>query len=637
MLPKIFEHWLLYLQYAMVITILNIADIKPQAEEFPVGVFTNLGPDDYVNHHYPSQNHSQIEAMGVNGVIQFITQDNRLDLQRYTNLIGFNTHYETDQIAKYASGYYSRWEAEENTVPLSANYPGIKHEFGELGGNDCWKSGAIVPSHIGEYLITGPDYYQNREHRFWPYSGGDITYNVKFRLKIDGNTTENINVCKLQVVYYAPNGNYSVLKEQTFKANELSNNYVDKVLDYTIPETIGSYAFPANHASPEGDGFPERDDTYNGRQGVRFNVIWLGNRELYVDYIEVYDDRIGKDLRPEFRGEVAYNCSTYAANYPQTQWPNLKYWYGLDEPQTIDNFDPYRIVDSILNVNGFPRLITTYYPEWHGYRDNEIDLKRFVEQVQPARVMYYYYPFYYEEDDSQMLEFQRVVMQQPWEHSFGIGDWYFVAQAFGTDPPLEKYNYWIKPSIWQLKASVNLALAHGAKGIFFWNYYSQTLGVDTLLDAIVDTNYNPTTLYYGIRDSISSRLNGILGTTLLKLNYLGQYAKRTPSTSPYDPIITWDFLTIQDNDSYYNWHAGLLNDKTYSDNEYFLLVNLNTEASKTAELLITNNSGYNNLRVRSVEDQSLDITVCIHKMLKLLCQIKPYKLVMESYIKLHRW
>jgi len=55
MLPKIFEHWLLYLQYAMVITILNIADIKPQAEEFPVGVFTNLGPDDYVNHHYPSQ------------------------------------------------------------------------------------------------------------------------------------------------------------------------------------------------------------------------------------------------------------------------------------------------------------------------------------------------------------------------------------------------------------------------------------------------------------------------------------------------------------------------------------------------------------------------------------------------------
>ena len=161
-----------------------------------------------------------------------------------------------------------------------------------------------------------------------------------------------------------------------------------------------------------------------------------------------------------------------------------------------------------------------------------------------------------------------------------------------------------------VKATVNLALAHGAKGIFFWNYYSEYKpSYNTLLDAIVDTNYNTTTLYYGIRDSISSRLNGIFGTTLLKLNYLGHYAKRTPSTSPYDPIITWDFLTIQDNDSYYNWHAGLLNDKTYSDNEYFLLVNLNTEASKTAELLITNNSGYNNLRVRSVEDQSLDITV----------------------------
>ena len=228
MLLRTLEHRLFCIQCVILVAIIIIVEIKPQTEEFPVGVFTNLKPEGTV---YPPQNHSQIEAMGVNGVIQFLTQNNRIDLQQYTNLIGFNTHFETDWLARYAAGYYSRWEAEENTVPLSANYPGIKHEFGELGGigNDCWKSGAIVPSHIGEYLITGPDYYQNREHRFWPYSGGDITYNVKFRLKIDGNTTENINVCKLQVVYYAPNGNYSVLKEQTFKANELSNNYVDKV------------------------------------------------------------------------------------------------------------------------------------------------------------------------------------------------------------------------------------------------------------------------------------------------------------------------------------------------------------------------------------------------------------------------
>lgn len=437
MLPKVFENWLRYLQYAMVIAILIIAEVKPQTEEFPVGVFTNLQPLDYINPIYPPQNHNTIEAMGVNGVIQFITQDNRLDLQRYTNLIGFNTHFETDRVAYYASGYYSRWEAEDS-IDYYANTPGVKHEFG-YRGTDYFASGNI-PSQAGKYLVTGPDYYQNREQRFWPYSGGEITYNVKFRLKIAGNTADTVTVCKLQVVYYAPNGNYSILKDTTLHANDLANNYVDKIFDYKIPETIGSYSFPANHASPEGDGFPERDDSYNGRQGIRFNVIWLGNRELFVDYIEVYDNRIGLDFLPVNRQIVATRCLTYAANYPQTQWPNLKYWYGLDELQSIDNFEPYRIVDSILNVNGLPRLITTYYPEWDGVRDHEIDLKRFVQQVQPARVMYYYYPYNSTNPVPEMLEYQRFVMQQPWQHNFDIGDWYFVAQAFGFNPTGPAYN-----------------------------------------------------------------------------------------------------------------------------------------------------------------------------------------------------
>lgn len=511
MLLKVIQQSIVY--WAIVL-LLTTQPIKSQQEEFPVGVFTNLLPDDDINHHYPPQDHDKIKAMGVNSVIQFITQDNRIQLQRYNNVIGLNTHFEDDYIARYASGYYSRWQAEEN-VSLAENYPGVKHEFGFIG-TDEWRSGTD-PENIGKYLVTGPDYSQNRTHRFWPWGGREISYIVKFRMKIDGNAFGNEPVCKLEVEYYAPNGSHAVLNEMTLSANDLSNTYNDKILTYTIPETIGSYTFVDPPASPEGGSLPGSNSGYTGRQGVRFNVIWLGNRELFVDYIEVYDDQIGFHIA-ENRGFVATLCSTHAANYPSTQWPNLKYWYGLDELQTIDNFEPYRIVDSILNANGFPRLITTYYPEWDGKRDNEIDLKRFVEQVQPERIQYYYFPYNSINSVSEMLEYQRYVMQQPWQHNFNIGDWYFVAQAFGYNPTSPAHNNWRKPTREEMRATVYLALAHGAKGMYFWNYYSYwtTKNQDTLLDAIVDINETPTDLYYEISDMISPKLKGKLGSTLLR-------------------------------------------------------------------------------------------------------------------------
>lgn len=155
-----------------------------------------------------------------------------------------------------------------------------------------------------------------------------------------------------------------------------------------------------------------------------------------------------------------------------------------------------------------------------------------------------------------------------------------------------------------------LALAHGPKGIFFWPYYSYntTSECGTILtDAIVDLNNNPTELYYEIKDNIFSRLNSALGNTLVKLKYKGSYINVTQQSQL--PVSN-DFLTIQSNGLDFNWHAGFLPDKTDSvSNKYFLLVNLRTDTVRTAKLVISNNSGYNNLRVKNVEDSSLDTTV----------------------------
>jgi hypothetical protein len=46
----------------------------------------------------------------------------------------------------------------------------------------------------------------------------------------------------------------------------------------------------------------------------------------------------------------------------------FKYWYSLDEPQTLDNYYPYNFVNNILKTSlGSKPIITTFYPTWGGY------------------------------------------------------------------------------------------------------------------------------------------------------------------------------------------------------------------------------------------------------------------------------
>ncbi len=208
-------------------------------------------------------------------------------------------------------------------------------------------------------------------------------------------------------------------------------------------------------------------------------------------------------------------------------------------------------------------------------------------------------------------------MQYPFEYNFPLDDYYYVAQTFGYTPDCTSgsNNHWRKPDSSELRATVMLALAHGAKGIFFWPYYSYTF-YDTdcketvLTDAIVDTNNSPSDLYFEIKNNLFPRLNGTLGSTLLKLKYTGNYIYITSTTNEnYVENSSNDYLAIPDSGTDYNWEAGFFTGKVNSDNKYFLLVNLKTGESRTANLNFNNTSGRANLRIRDVEDTTVDFTI----------------------------
>jgi hypothetical protein len=226
--------------------------------------------------------------------------------------------------------------------------------------------------------MTGPDYIQQRQYKEWN-QGGDIHYTVNFRMKIDGTLSQGVPVCTISVTYRAEDGQLATLISQTLYANQLSNSFSNYSLNYTIPE------------------FTLQQNQYSGSYGVQFNVRWLGDgslsgsRNLYVDYIEVYDNLIWSNYLSN-----PSSVTTQIINYAATAGTNnTKYWYSLDEPESIDNYQPYKTVNNILTNNGYPPLITAFSQGWTSEKNNESDMKEFLERAQPNKIMYDYYPYSY--------------------------------------------------------------------------------------------------------------------------------------------------------------------------------------------------------------------------------------------------
>jgi len=216
------------------------------------------------------------------------------------------------------------------------------------------------------------------------------------------------------------------------------------------------------------------------------------------------------------------------------------------------------------------------------------------------------------------LEYLRAVLQET--HLVYPNSWY-DAQGFGyrTETPGD-WCGWRKPDSTELKASVILALSHGVKGIMFWQLGSRRTGnnssCNTLereyIDCIIDEDLQPSELFYVIKNNIAPRLKSTLGTTLLSLNYTGdfiniQYEEQLPESFDNEE----DFLTIHPSGMSYYWHAGFLNQVDNPDNKYFLLTNLRTTFQNVAVIDIENNTDFVNLGIRDVENHTNSINTTI--------------------------
>lgn len=566
--------------------------------EFPIGAFLSGKPGPGVLASYDSS--------GLNTVVYYARRSTHTFLQKY-NVIAHNTG-PSDWIQYYATGYYSRWEGEQDTT---IGHVGLKHKYGQRTSWQnipCWSSIGVAAPVCS--LMYGPHYRQDHRYKRLSQQWG-VKYLSRFHMALSNpySISPDNNICVIKVVYRynainKPGYFYPfVLHDTTFLKDTLkvsdfppdsSFKYFDfNKKSYRYPEIFRS-TITGSGGLTAADSILRYSDIDNDN-GIQFCVDYLGNDSttLFVDFAEVYDSHGWNDFVRD-TALVIRRITNYLRNY--SGWDNIINWYGQDEPYSLDSFTPIHIVDSILRANEGAPLMQEFQTGGYLNINGDTIMNDYMRIAKPKVLTIDPYPFGPAHENDQLRFIQEVLQKT----SRLDKEFWFVAQGFGRTGTNGKWLVWRRPDSTELKAEVMLALSHGAKGLLFWNYDSYGS-----FKCIVDASGKPGHLWHLIHNNLAPRLNGDLGDRLLKLKYTGnfinaKYFKPNDNRSSQ----TTDYLTLPETPSAFvmNWHAGFFINKEHPDDKFFFLVNLLTDMDKTIPIKLTPPvPGYINYRFRHYE------------------------------------
>ncbi len=549
-----------------------------------------------------------------------------------------------DWISYFTSAKYRKWEVGENEDLL---FDGNVKIIREHGVNYSDPDGTIGyktdnSTQVGDTIIKGPKYYQYPRYTYTlpGWNPLAIQYRADFRLKIDSPSATTVPVCSLFVTtsYYDDSHHWreDILASRLLTSDDLDTDYGDYLLDYNYSNYFSANQYPQEqtpifkpYSMEEPDGL-----SFNIGAKVQFKIQWLGNKQLFVDRIEVYDggpNGIWNKYFKQHPNWLADSIVTYNNSFAALG-NKLKYYYTMDEPHSIDSYEPLRVVQHILdslNINA--DLLTHFFPEWNGKRDDDPTFPQYVALAQPKKLFFWYAPFGMDNTVNPPVPVSRdfslyhlranlesASLQQP--------GFFFSAQTFGAyDYANQEWVNWMLPTPSEVKVETMLSLAHGCQGIYYEEYYSYCLECETASLGLVDFAENGYSkkrdIWYTVQ-SLSSRLKGKLGKTLMSLNYDSDdltdqgYLRLYPylTDNRLEEVLTNEavssrYLHLSVVTGEYiptpvNFHAGFF--KKESDNNYFLLTNVITSMERSAGITVfppAECTGYNNYRFRNVEPQ----------------------------------
>jgi hypothetical protein len=339
--------------FIILLTILSFQEVKPQQD--PIDQYPGIPFIAYPDRRAPQMlpvNFDQMEQMGTYGIVSAdVLTINRHYLDTFTvhNIKVLPQFWEDTTnsqniIERYTNSHYTVWEAEgTNSEDGDATLYHSTHTTTETDTVTYVKTLSSVQN--GEVIISGPGYPQNVTYNY-PEHKDTVGYIIEYRMKID--STHQIlppdystnTVCTIQVT----NSNNDGSNETTVVEKEVKVSDFNGWDNWTIIDT--TYRFDSTNSVEELRFQGSRLLPKAIAQCVQFKVVWRGLTylNLYVDRVRVYDDKGNHIVNdPEYQSLVATLVENNINNH------TIVGWYGTDEPFSIDNYEPYRVVDHIID------------------------------------------------------------------------------------------------------------------------------------------------------------------------------------------------------------------------------------------------------------------------------------------------
>lgn len=439
-----------------------------------------------------------------------------------------NTGIRFNWIEYYCDAKYTIWEAEGTDV-VNVGKATLERDLKRT--EVVSEEGAVIikPEYANtviDSMIYGPYYYQEKEYIAYREATDpkeNVQYTANFRLKLQYNyeypnldtLNENIDttICKLLISYSkiqccgweiesTTTIDSLILKRRDFP---MLNQFIDTAINYNLGNVP--------HGGNPTPSYQQRNNVVgieggiNGPENVEFKVVWLGNPNylLSVDKITVSDIR-GRELHNEFgpaKGRINSHLQLLLPSYRNF----IVGWWGIDEPYSIDNFDPIGKVAEILHQQN-QQLYLPFMGAWDGvYNDstnpfgtnrlsrwyefnkrtkglvNILQNYNFYDYPYRSGIIYHRGRFWDYRDLNIFMVSRNYQLAREIDSLFGV-----TLQSSAQDT----YNTLLNdPTPIQFLYSTNLVLLHGARFFDFYTYFPYTGYTSTgLINGA--PNWNPT-------------------------------------------------------------------------------------------------------------------------------------------------
>lgn len=240
-----------------------------------------------------------------NGVVNIIAQNDSRGLRTLmtrvkTEYLAYGQRSDYQCEAGHLNPYYTFYSYENHTAGVSVDYD---DNGASTDGGSLWVRHSVPGTHNAGIVCSG--LLANREQiNTRAFSGGwmvdfDNDYYVKPSIKIPVGTSDNTPVCKVYVKNWEGQDAIPpvIIYARNFKVHNGGNNYYGGYIEEYNWGTDPNLTIDLPDPNPNEYNLlnPNKHDILDGNCQVDFSVEWLGQCEMWIDYVRV-DDNVADEL-----------------------------------------------------------------------------------------------------------------------------------------------------------------------------------------------------------------------------------------------------------------------------------------------------------------------------------------------------